>query len=228
MADRGLRPEWGHALLTGYVLRSDRRGGYYPRLARFRLDLALDGRSFRRGSPTKFSGCKRLATEMSSSIASQCTPIPPPINSQSDRCRGDASASRGNPTSGTETTRPSVSVTESASFEHDTSTAKASVFSAKVFIPSLQEQRRIFSDDFSNFGHFMRTKTPHVGDRYGIYPKLSIAFGLGNVDVRWFQRFPAEKKEPIPPHSENNGHFPSLPPQVGQDSGDQVCAPHPL
>jgi hypothetical protein len=49
--------------------------------------------------------------------------------SQSDRCRDVASASRGNHTRGTETTRPSVSVTESASNEHDTSTARTSVIS---------------------------------------------------------------------------------------------------
>src|ERR1017187_1165455 len=61
--------------------------------------------------------------------------IPPPINSQSDRCRGDAWASRGNHTRGTETARPSVSVTESESLEHETSTANASVLSVKVLIP---------------------------------------------------------------------------------------------
>src|ERR1035441_10719991 len=55
--------------------------------------------------------------------------MPPPINSTWEVSRGDASASRGNHTRGTETTRPSVSVTESASIEHDTSTANVSVFS---------------------------------------------------------------------------------------------------
>src|SRR5258708_28299406 len=78
--------------------------------------------------------------------------MPPPINSQPDRCRGDASASRGNHTSGTETTRPSVSVTESASVEHATSTASVSVFSVKVVIPFLQEELRILNNYFPNVG----------------------------------------------------------------------------
>ena len=82
---------------------------------------------------------QELATEMSSSMASQWTPTPPPINSQADRWRGEASASRGNHTRGAETTRPSVNVTESASCEHETSTASASVLSAKVLKPFLQK-----------------------------------------------------------------------------------------
>src|ERR1019366_4723124 len=85
--------------------------------------------------------------------------MPPPINSHSDRWRGDASASRGNHTRGTEITRPSVSVTESASAEQDTSTTNASVFSVKVLIPSLQKELRILDNYFSNVGHLIRSKT---------------------------------------------------------------------
>src|SRR5712692_481091 len=112
----------------------------------------------------KFWGCSRLATEMSSSIASQWIPMPPPINSQSDRSRGEASASRGNHTRGTETTRPSDNVTDSASREHDTSTASVSAFSTKVLMPSLQEELRVLHHDLANLGHLMPAKTPYVGD----------------------------------------------------------------
>jgi hypothetical protein len=147
--------------------------------------------------------------------------MPPPINSQSDRRCGDAWASRGNHTRGTETTRPSVSVTESESFEHDTSTANASVLSVEVFIPSLQEQRRVLNYDSSNLGQLIRTKTPHIGDRHGIQPKLGITFGLANVNMRRLERLPAEEKEPVPPNSEDSGHLPSLPP-VGRDSRRQA------
>src|ERR1035441_8234132 len=84
--------------------------------------------------------------------------MPPPINSHSDRWRGDASASRGNHTRGTETTRPSVSVTESASIEQDTSTTSASVFSVKVLIPSLQKELRVLNNYFSDIVHLIRPK----------------------------------------------------------------------
>src|SRR5271169_4967544 len=99
--------------------------------------------------------------------------MPPPINSQSDRCRGDASASRGNHARGTETTRPSVSVTESASIEHDTSTASVSVFSVKVVIPFLQEELRVLNNHFPNVGHLICSKAPHVSDQDRIKPKTS-------------------------------------------------------
>src|ERR1035438_5712638 len=105
--------------------------------------------------------------------------MPPPINSQSDRWRGEASASGGNHTRGTETTRPSVSVTESASVEQDPSTTRASVFSVKVLIPSLQEELRILNNYLSNVGHLIRSKTPRVGDPSRIKPKLRIPLSVG-------------------------------------------------
>src|ERR1039458_7566745 len=86
--------------------------------------------------------------------------MPPPINSHSDRWRGDASASRGNHTRGTETTRPSVSVTESASIEQDTSTTSASVFSVKLLIPSLQEELSILNNYFSDVGSSHSLENP--------------------------------------------------------------------
>ena len=138
--------------------------------------------------------------------------MPPPIKSQSDRCPGDASASRGNHTRGAETTRPSVSVTESESLEHDTSTASASDLSVKVLMPSLQEKPGILDNNCANVSHLIRAKASHFPDQYGIKPKLRIPSGVGDVDVRRFAPLHAENKEPIPPDSEKSGHFPSLPP----------------
>src|SRR5579872_1099668 len=123
--------------------------------------------------------------------------MPPPINSHSDRCRGDASTSRGNHTRGTEITRPSVNVTENASAEQDTSTARASVFFVKVLMPSLQEELRILNNDFSKVGHLIRAKTLHVGDPNGIQPKFRIPSGVGGVDVWRLAPLHAEKEEPI-------------------------------
>ena len=137
--------------------------------------------------------------------------MPPPINSHSDRWRGDASASRGNHTRGTETTRPSVSVTESASIEQDTSTTNASVFSVKVLIPSLQKELRILDNYFSNAGHLIRSKTPRVGDPNRVTPKLRVPLSVGYVDMRRLAALHTEKEEPIPPDLEQIGHFPSLP-----------------
>ena len=59
------------------------------------------------------SGCSRLATEMSSSIAFQWMPIPPPIGSHCFRCFGVAASRWGNHTSGTETIRRSFNATTS-------------------------------------------------------------------------------------------------------------------
>src|ERR1035441_4146915 len=86
--------------------------------------------------------------------------MPPPIDSHSDRWRGEASASRGNQTRGTETTRPSVSVTESASIEQDTSTTSASVFSVKLLIPSLKKKRTCLNIFFSDVVSPHPPKTP--------------------------------------------------------------------
>jgi hypothetical protein len=89
------------------------------------------------------SGCSRLATEMSSSMASQCIPMPPPIDSQSLRCRGVAARSRGNHTNGTETVRPSSRTTTNESSEQETSTANASPLSTEVGIPLLHKELSI-------------------------------------------------------------------------------------
>jgi hypothetical protein len=155
----------------------------------------------------KFSGRRRLATEMSSSIASQWMPMPPPISSQSDRSRRDASTSRGNHTRGTETTRPSDSVTDSASLEHDTSTASASALSTKVLMPFLQEELPLFYNDLPDRSHLMPTKTPHVSHRYWLQPKLRIASTVSDVDVRRLAPLHTEEEEPIPTNPQQSGHY---------------------
>lgn len=65
----------------------------------------------------------RLSTEISSSIARQRIPSPPPIRSQFFRSDVDAPSSRGNQLSGTEMIRPSAKPTFNASSANATSTA---------------------------------------------------------------------------------------------------------
>src|ERR1035438_10889913 len=110
--------------------------------------------------------------------------MPPPISSQSDRSRLDASASLGNHTSGAETTRPSESLTHRASREHDTSTASVSVLDTKVLMPFLQKDSRVPHHDFPDLGHLVRPKTAHVGDRHGFEPKLRVTPRVRHVNVR--------------------------------------------
>jgi hypothetical protein len=110
--------------------------------------------------------------------------MPPPISSQLDRSLGDASNKRGNHTNGAETTRPSDKVTDSASFEHDTSTASASVFSTKVLMPFLRKELRVLQDDLPNLYHLVPAKTPIIGDRYRMQPNLRIAPGVTYMNVR--------------------------------------------
>src|SRR5438105_15853733 len=124
-------------------------------------------------------------------------PIPPPINSHSARCRGAALASRGNQASGTETIRPSLTITERASFEHVTSMASNSALSAKVIIPFLQKELSILHDDLAEFGQFVRAKAARVGQGNRFEPKLGISSGVCNVNVRRLAPFQAEEEEPI-------------------------------
>jgi hypothetical protein len=58
-------------------------------------------------------------------------------------------------------------VTDSASREHDTSTASVSAFATKVPMPFLQEEGCVLNDEFPNLGNLVRPETPHVGDRHG-------------------------------------------------------------
>jgi hypothetical protein len=122
----------------------DRRSGAGSSRTRGLARLGLSSASARRlrgraSQPHESPRCSRLATEMSSSIASQCIPMPPPIDSQSLRCRGVAARTRGNHTNGTETVRPSSRTTTNESSEQETSTANASALSTEVGIPLRQE-----------------------------------------------------------------------------------------
>ena len=84
------------------------------------------------------------------------------MSSQSDRSRGDASASLGNHTTGTETTRPSDNVTDSVSLEHETSTASVSAFSTKVLVPFLQEGLRVLHASGLSHVHVWRLAPLHA------------------------------------------------------------------
>src|SRR5437867_3926967 len=133
-------------------------------------------------------------------------PIPPPINSHAPRCRGAALASRGNQARGTDTIRPSLTITKRASFEHDTSTASNSALSAKVIIPFLQKVLSFLQNDLAEFGQFVSAKSARVrqGDRFE--PKLGIPSGVGDVNMRRLASFQAEEEKPISPNPQNGWH----------------------
>ncbi|MGI8742219.1 MAG: hypothetical protein ACR2NN_06540 [Bryobacteraceae bacterium] len=109
---------------------------------------------------------------MSSSIASQWIPMPPPASSQSDRPPADASASHWNYTSGIEMIRPSDNVTV-------------------------------------NTAGRTRHADPHIGRRYGFKPKLRVASGVSDVDVR--RLAPFDEEEPISTSLQHCGHYASAP-----------------
>jgi hypothetical protein len=81
---------------------------------------------------------------------------------------------RGNHTNGTETTRPSDNVTDSASFEHDTSTASVSALSTKILMPFLQEELLVLHNDLPYLGHLVPAKSSDLGHRYGLGPRLGM------------------------------------------------------
>ena len=157
-----------------------------------------------------FSGCRRLATEMSSSMASQCIPMPPPMDSQSLRCCGVAARRRGNHTNGTETVRPSSSTTISESSEHDTSTANASLLSTKVGIPLLQEEFSILLHKLSNCRQFVTSKTTARRQGHRIEPELRITPSVCHMNVGRLTILQAVEEKPVAADSEQCWHSISL------------------
>lgn len=157
------------------------------------------------------SGCKRLATEMSSSIASQCTPFPPPINSQAARCLGVASKSRGNQTNGAETVRPSARTKFSVSFVQDTSTAVISLLSTKVPMPLLQEGILFAENDSTNLSEFVTPEASIVGQCHRSKPKLRVPASVCHTNVWRLTPLHTEEKEPVTTNPEHYRHKASLP-----------------
>ena len=162
------------------------------------------------GSLTKFSGWSKLATEISSSTASQWRPMPPPIRSQSARCLGVASRRRGNHARGAETARPSDRVTVSVSPVQDASTARTSTLSAKVCMPPLQEELPVLDNDLVNLGKLMPAKAPHVGKRHWLQPILRVPSGVCHMNVRWLAPFHAEEEESVSTNPQQRWHIGSL------------------
>jgi len=152
------------------------------------------------------SGCRRLATEMSSSMASQCIPMPPPIGSQSFRCFGVAARSRGNHANGTETVRPSSRTTISESSEHETSTANASPLSTEVGIPFLQKELSILVHELLNRRQFVTPKTTIRRQGHGVDPELRVTSRLGHMNVWRLAILKAVEKEPVPANPQQGWH----------------------
>lgn len=159
----------------------------------------------------KFSGCKRLATEISSSMVSQWIPIPPPISSQPARCFCVASSKRGNQAIGAATVRPSVRTTVNVSSEQRTSIARASFRSAKVLIPLLQEKLSILNNDLSKFRNFVTSEAARISERNRGQPKFRVPFCLGDVNMSRLLPFHAEKEKPVSTYSQQHRHDVNLP-----------------
>lgn len=153
---------------------------------------------------------RRLSTEISSSIDGQWMPIPPPIRRHLARCRGLAFRRRGNQSMGTETSRPSASMTVSESEVQDTFVANGSTFTAKVFIPSPSKFPAADSHDLEEFCYFIAPETSGPGESDRLEPKFSIFFSRFNMHV--WRLFPVETEEEEPPplHSQNRWHRPVL------------------
>jgi hypothetical protein len=134
--------------------------------------------------------------EISSSIASQWIPIPPPIGSQPSRCRGVAASRRGNHANGAETVRPSSNTTISESSEHETSTANTSPLFTEVGIPFLQKQRSMFLDESSNHRKFVTSKATVRGQCHRFQPELCIPPGLRYVNMRRLAILQAVEEKP--------------------------------
>src|SRR5579863_4246408 len=163
------------------------------------------------GSLIKFSGCSKLATEMSSSTASQWIPTPPPISSQPALCFAYAPASRGNQAKGTATVRPSERTTRSSSSVHATSMAIASAFSTKVLMPLLQKELLILEDHWADFGQFVTPKAAIVREHYRLKPKLRITPGVSYMDMRRLSSFKTVKEESVTAKPQKRRHQASLP-----------------
>lgn len=132
---------------------------------------------------TGYLTASRLSTDISSSIGSQCIPIPPPINRHRFRCSGVAFKSLGNQTIGTAISRPSARTTRSASSVQFTSTAKGSTLTAKVLTVSLLKYISILLDDLLNLGKLSTTKATRTSQRHRTQPKLCISLSLLYVNV---------------------------------------------
>jgi hypothetical protein len=162
------------------------------------------------GMRTKFSGWRRLATEMSSSRASQWIPIPPPINSHSARCFGVASRRRGNQARGTETVRPSARTTVNVSAVQTTSIARASALFGKVLIPFLHEKLFILDNQPSNLGNLVTSKTTHIRQSHGLKPELGIPTSMGHMNMSRFSSLHAEEEKPVSTDPQQRRHEASL------------------
>jgi hypothetical protein len=156
------------------------------------------------------SGCNRLATEISSSIASQWSPTPPPIASHRLRCAGVASSRRGNHTKGTDTIRPSSKTTVSESSEHDASTANASLVSTETGIPFLHQEFSTLFHELSNLRQFVAPKTSVRRQRDRIEPELRVPPGVRDVNVRRLAVLQTVEEEPVAADPQQGWHGCSL------------------
>ena len=148
------------------------------------------------------SEARRLRTEMSSSISSQWIPIPGPMNLQFNRCWGVAFRSRGNHSKGALTRRPSTKVTSSESSVISTSIALASALvlpvASNVVIPCPLDEWFVLFNQLSDLFKLLAARAIRLRQHNRTHPEVGIVFGILNVNLDWFLRFTAEKKNRYP------------------------------
>ncbi len=147
---------------------------------------------------------------MSSSTASQCIPIPPPINRHLFLSSGVAFCNRRDHTNGTEISRPSASTTRKLSSVQLTSTARGSTSTAKVLIPFLHKRFSVLLNNPLYFRQLSATETSRLHQRYRVEPKLGVSFSLLYMNVWRLVSFQAEEEKPVSFDSQDHRHNASL------------------
>ncbi len=79
--------------------------------------------------------------------------------------------------------RPSASVTLSVWAEQEAFTAKASLFSTKVLMPSLQKEVFVCDHYLPNLRQLMASEPTDICQHYGVEPEFCIPSRMGHVDM---------------------------------------------
>ena len=154
----------------------------------------------------------RFTTLMSSSIAGQCTPRPPPMNRQERRSCGVACIRRGYQASGAAMVRPSASSTDNVSSLILTSVARASRVSiVEELIPTLQQLLPVLLDQRSDPADLASAETAATLEAHGVEPEVGLPVITFNVDVWRLSAITRVEKETERPDPKYSRHRPILP-----------------
>src|SRR3990172_2317788 len=158
---------------------------FYDGNRHFYRSCSMDRRRMQTNSTSAVSYPRnKEATEMSSSMMSQCMPIPLPIRRQFFLCSSDASRSLGNHSSGALISLPSRRRTWIMSESNHTSAAIASeALTAKVPMPFLLEKNQIFQNQPFDFIYFPGAVSDRFSQSNGFKPKLGIIVAGFNMNM---------------------------------------------